>query len=137
MVPFYQTSKRDIVDLNKMRSNQRKTERHGVEAFVKVRGRSHEYVFRTRDLSSSGLFLYTKAVRKYPFAVGDELECELYDYNQHIVCRVEVVRVVQSSSEEAEDYPCGFGVKIINIKELSNKKLKSLINKVKENKVLY
>lgn len=120
-----------------MKSNQRKTVRHGVEAFVKVRGRSHEYVFRTRDLSSSGLFLYTKAVRKYPFAVGDELECELYDYNQHIVCRVQVVRIVQPDSEEADVYPCGFGVKIVGIKELSNKKLRTLISKVKEDKVLY
>ena len=57
----------------------RGAERVKVDAFVKVVGADREYVFRTRDLSKDGLFLYTKVAHAYPFKPGSRLDLELYD----------------------------------------------------------
>lgn len=98
-----------------------------MDAFVKVGGTDREYVFRTRDLSRSGLFLYTKVGHIYPFRVGSTLQLELYDYDQFVTCKVVVVRVVQSGSTEAERYPTGFGVRIIEMDEPSRARLTAMI----------
>ncbi len=55
-------------------SQRRHHERVAIDAFVRVRGAKREFVFRTRDLSRAGLFLYTKVGHLYPFQVGEELE---------------------------------------------------------------
>ena len=96
--------------------NARKNERVKVDAFVKVNGgNDREYVFRTRDLSAGGLFLYTKVTHIYPIKVGSKLTLELYDFDEYITCTVVVMRVVEPDSAESEDYPTGFGVKIIDL----------------------
>ena len=59
------------------RSHERSAERVRVDAFVKVHGADgQDLVFRTRDLSSTGLFLYTKVARAYPFKVGSTLSLD-------------------------------------------------------------
>ncbi len=70
-------------------------------------GNDREYVFRTRDLSDAGLFLYTKVTHIYPIKVGSRLTLELYDYDDSISCTVAVVRVVEPASTESEEYPTG------------------------------
>jgi len=95
--------------------NKRQAERVKVDAFVKVSGADREFVFRTRDLSKSGLFLYTRVSHMYPFKVGSTLTLELYDYDRFLNCKVVVVRVVEPGSAEEDRYPAGFGVRIIDI----------------------
>ncbi len=110
--------------------NQREAKRVKVDAFVKVSGGNREFVFRTRDLSKNGLFLYTKVAHIYPFKVGSTLTLELYDYDDFVSCKVVVVRVVESSSAESDKYPTGFGVRIVRIDEGNRSLLDKLISRV-------
>lgn len=118
-------------------TNQRSAVRVRVEAFVKVEDETREYVFRTRDLSEGGLFLYTKVAHIYPFEVGSSLKLELYDYNEYVSCRVVVARVVAPTSTEAEEYPVGFGVRIVEISDEDRDKLKGILARATEADVLY
>ena len=111
---------------------ERSAERVRVDAFVKVHGADgQELVFRTRDLSEHGLFLYTKVARSYPFQIGSTLDLELYDYDEFVQCKVVVVRVVEPGTGEAETYPTGFGVKIVACTEPQKKKLAQMIDRIK------
>jgi hypothetical protein len=110
--------------------NTRDHQRVTVDAFVKVAGGDREYVFRTRDLSKSGLFLYTKVGHIYPFKVGSSLQLELYDYDQFVTCRVVVVRVVEAGSSESEKFPTGFGVRIVEIADADRARLTTLIERI-------
>jgi len=99
-----------------------------VEAFVKVSGADKEYVFRTRDLSKTGVFLYTRVAHIYPFKVGSTLTLELYDYDEFVQAKVVVVRIVEPNSAEADKYPTGFGVRIIEIDEAHRNKLHKMLS---------
>ena len=117
-------------------ARERTAERVRVDAFVKVHGADgQELVFRTRDLSAQGLFLYTKVARSYPFKVGSTLALELYDFDQHVVCKVVVVRVVDPGSPENDRFPTGFGVRIVECDEPSRCTLASMIERVKAGEV--
>lgn len=108
----------------------RSSERVSVEAFVIAHGeRGEELVFRTRDLSEQGLFLYTKVARAYPFKVGSTLELELYDFDESFACKVVVVRVVEPGSAESSRYPTGFGVRIVECDADARSKLGALIRR--------
>lgn len=107
--------------------NTRAAPRVKVEAFVKVSGGDKEYVFRTRDLSANGLFLYTRVAHIYPFRVGSTLTLELYDYDEFVTAKVVVVRVVEPNSAEADRYPTGFGVRIIDISDADRAKLEAML----------
>jgi hypothetical protein len=107
----------------------REAQRVKVEAFVKVSGGDREFVFRTRDLSKKGLFLYTRVGHIYPFKVGSTLTLELYDYDQFVTCKVVVVRVVESGSAEADRYPTGFGVRIIELDDGNKSLLYGMIDR--------
>ena len=115
-----------------MTQSNRSAERVSVDAFVIVRGeRGEELVFRTRDLSEQGLFLYTKVARVYPFVVGTTLDVELYDFDDSLECKVVVVRVVEQGSAEAGQYPTGFGVRIVDLEPGSAQKLDGLIKRAR------
>lgn len=115
---------------------ERSAERVQVDAFVKVSGADgQELVFRTRDLSEHGLFLYTRVARAYPIKVGSTLQLELYDFDQHVVCKVVVVRVVESGSAESDKFPTGFGVKIVEGDEATRASLRSMISRIKSGEV--
>jgi len=117
--------------------NQRAAPRVQVEAFVKVDHESEEWVLRTRDLSETGLFLYTKVAHVYPFGVGASLQIELYDYNTFVSCRVVIARVVKTDSEEAGQYPVGFGVRIVDISSENRERLKDILSRVEQGENLY
>jgi hypothetical protein len=119
-----------------MSERERAAERVRVDAFVIVRGADgQELVFRTRDLSEQGLFLYTKVARIYPFVIGSTMEVEVYDYDQHVRCKVVVVRVVESGSVESGTFPTGFGVRILELDEPSRATLTAMIARVKAGEV--
>jgi hypothetical protein len=104
--------------------------RVAVDAFVRVLGPEfggREYVFRTRDLSQGGLFLYTRVGHLYPFRVGAALSVELYDFDRAVDFRAVVVRVVEPGGPEAERFPMGFGVKIVEIDDANRKRLEELL----------
>jgi PilZ domain len=112
--------------------NARAAERVKVEAFVKVSGGDHqEYVFRTRDLSTGGLFLYTRVAHVYPFKIGSTLMLELYDYDESVTCKVVVVRVVEHGSAESDRYPTGFGVRIVDCDSTNRARLDALLDRAK------
>lgn len=117
-------------------TRERAAERVRVDAFVKVAGADgQELVFRTRDLSEHGLFLYTRVARAYPFKVGSTLSLELYDYDQHVSCKVVVVRVVEPGSDESQQFPTGFGVRIIELPDPSRATLDQMIGRIKSGAV--
>jgi hypothetical protein len=119
-------------------AQKRDAERVNVEAFVKITGAGdQEFVFRTRDLSLNGVFLYTRVSHIYPFKVGSTLQLELYDYDEFVSCKVVVVRVVEPGSAESDHYPTGFGVRIIEIPEQSRIHLSAMIARIKQNGALY
>lgn len=107
----------------------RKAARVAVDAFVKISGSDGEFVFRTRDLSESGLFLYTRVAHTYPFRVGSTLQLELYDFDEHVTCDVVVVRVVQPGSTEAKSFPTGFGVRISRMEDADRDRLRDMIER--------
>jgi c-di-GMP-binding flagellar brake protein YcgR len=115
----------------------RREPRVAVDAFVKIAGQEREFVFRTRDLSKGGLFLYTKVGHVYPFKVGSTLALELYDYDRFVNCKVVVVRVVQQDSPEAGRYPTGFGVRIVEIDETSRQHLDEMLARIERDGAAY
>ena len=111
---------------------ERSAERVRVDAFVKVHGADgQELVFRTRDLSEHGLFLYTKVARSYPFKVGSTLELELYDYDEAVTCKVVVARVVAPGTSESGTYPTGFGVRLFECDANARARLDQMIRRIK------
>jgi hypothetical protein len=117
-------------------SQERSAERVRVDAFVKVSGADgQELVFRTRDLSAHGLFLYTRVARSYPFRIGSTLDLELFDYDRSVSVKVVIVRVVAPGSDEAQSYPTGFGVRIIEATEQTRGELARMIERVKSGAV--
>ncbi len=95
----------------------RSAKRVKIDAFVKVGGPDHEFVFRTRDVSKTGLFLYTKVAHVYPFKIGSTLRLELYDHEGSVTCNCVVARVVEPGSAESDHYPTGFGLRILDVAE--------------------
>jgi len=112
-------------------TRERAAERVRVDAFVIVHSGGQELVFRTRDLSEQGLFLYTKVARAYPFKVGSTLAIEVYDVDQAVSANVVVVRVVESGSAESDTFPTGFGVRIVEASAESRAALATMISRVK------
>jgi hypothetical protein len=115
--------------------------RVAVDAFVKAmsspKESDSEYVFRTRDLSMGGLFLYTRVGHLYPFYVGAPLLIELYDFDHAVEFKAVVVRIVQPGSPEAERFPSGFGVKIVEIDDANRRGLVSLIERAQKGDPIY
>jgi len=108
-------------------SERRQEPRVSIDAFVRAGGSGREYVFRTRDVSTGGLFLFTRVGHIYPFKIGDSLRIELYDYDQFVVCKAVVVRVVRDGTPEAGRFPLGFGVRIVDIASDDRTRLQDMI----------
>jgi hypothetical protein len=117
--------------------SKREHERIAVDAFVKIAGHQREFVFRTRDLSRNGLFLYTKVGHLYPFRVGSELDIELYDFDGSVQLSAVVARIVEPGSPEARRYPLGFGVRITRIAEEDIKRWEDLMARAARGENLY
>ena len=103
--------------------------RVAVDAFVRILGAEdgREFVFRVRDLSSGGMFLYTRVGHLYPFKQGTPLSIALYDFDHAVEFRATIVRVVEPGSPEAERFPAGFGVRIIEMDETNRQRLEELL----------
>jgi hypothetical protein len=67
--------------------------------------------------------------------VGSTLQLELYDYDQHVRCRVVVVRIVEPGSAESDTFPTGFGVKIVDLTEPARRAIATMIERVKSGEV--
>ncbi len=119
-------------------SDKRDQPRVRVEAFVKVLGAGpREYVFRTRDVSKNGLFLYTKVGHIYPIKKGTELQIEIYDYDRPIIARGVVARVVQAGDGEPSEYSSGFGVRILEMDETSQDHLDAFVDRAGKGEIPY
>ena len=114
-----------------MSETPRDGERVQLDAFVRAAAGDTELVFRVRDLSRSGLFLYTRVARSYPFRAGSTLQIELFDFDQTISLNVVIARVVEPGSPESEVSPTGFGVRIVDPDEPTRLLLEALIERVK------
>ena len=115
-----------------MSTDQRQHARVTIDAFVKVAGADRQYVFRTRDVSLGGLFLYTRVGHIYPFKVGNVLEIELYDYDRFMAGRAVVVRVVRDGTGEAERFPLGFGVRFVDLDPDGKRILNEMIDRARQ-----
>ncbi|MEZ4366341.1 MAG: PilZ domain-containing protein [Kofleriaceae bacterium] len=113
-----------------MAANARSATRVTVEAFVIVRAAETgdaELVFRTRDLSATGLFLYTRVARTYPLRIGSTLAIEFHDEAASFRCTGVVARVVEAGSAEADRFPTGFGVRIVGAEPDDRARLDGLL----------
>jgi c-di-GMP-binding flagellar brake protein YcgR len=115
----------------------REQPRVSIDAFVKISTEEREYVFRTRDVSITGLFLYTRVGHLYPFKVGATLQIELYDYDQFVACKAVIVRVVSDGTGEAERYPLGFGVRIVDIAPEARDRLAAMLSRAAQGQQPY
>jgi hypothetical protein len=98
-----------------------------LDAFVRVAGADRDYAFRTRDLSESGLFLYTRVGHLYPFVVGSVLDIELHYGANVLTLRGHVVRLVGAGTlQEAHD-AVGFGVRLDEPDEPTKVALEALV----------
>ena len=113
-------------------SDKRQHARVAIDAFVKVSGGEREYVFRTRDVSQGGLFLYTRIGHLYPFKVGNVLTVELYDYDHFVAARGVIVRVVRDGTPEAERYPLGFGLRFVEISTEDREALLGMLERARK-----
>ena len=119
-------------------SSQRAVERVAVEAFVIVIGeRAEEWVFRTRDVSEQGLFLFTRVARTYPLRLGQTVQLELHDYAEPLRLRAIVARIVESGSTESHGYPTGLGLRIVDADSLTRDRLRSLVTNAKRDGAPY
>jgi hypothetical protein len=102
-----------------------------LDAFVRISSDEHdrEYVFRTRDLSPTGLFLYTRVGHLYPIQVDSTLQVELHDFDHAVSFKALVVRVTDEGSTESEHYPIGFGLRIVEISKEHETRLTELIRR--------
>jgi hypothetical protein len=115
-------------------TGQRAVERVRIDAFVKIAGEisggeAQELVFRTRDLSEQGLFLYTAVAQAYPIKVGTTLDLDLQAGETQVRCKVVVVRVVAPGSDESASFPTGFGVKIVELSDEARTEIQRLIRR--------
>ena len=110
-------------------SEKRQHARVTIDAFVRIAGADRSYVFRTRDVSQGGLFLYTRVGHLYPFKVGHVLSIELYDYDRFIVAKAVVVRIVRDQTTEAERFPLGFGVRFVEMSPEDRQALHAMIER--------
>jgi c-di-GMP-binding flagellar brake protein YcgR len=111
--------------------NSREAPRVAVEAFVKADSDDgKEYNFRTRDLSTSGVFLYSRISHAYPFKVGSRLQLELVHDDLQVRCAVVVVRIVEQGSQESKTYPTGFGVRIVEIDEEARGRIDAMVKRL-------
>jgi PilZ domain len=106
-------------------------ERVGLDAFVRAGSDGHEVMLRTRDLSRSGLFLYTRVAHSYPFRVGTTLALELFDHDRALHLTGVVARVVEPGSPESDRFPTGFGVRFANLDAPALDALDVLIERVR------
>ena len=107
----------------------REQPRVSIDAFVKIASEDREYVFRTRDVSMTGFFLFTRVGHIYPFKIGATLRVELYDYDQFVECKAVIVRVVREGSPESEKYPLGFGLRIVDISAEAKTRLDGMLKR--------
>jgi hypothetical protein len=108
-------------------TGERAAERVRLDAFVKIHADAEELVFKTRDLSEQGVFLYSALAQAYPIRVGTTLSLDL----EEISCKAVVVRVVEPGSVEAQSFPTGFAVRITEIDELARGQLRALVKRAK------
>src|SRR5690349_7990419 len=105
--------------------NTREHQRVVIDALVKIAGSAgNEQPFRTRDISLSGLFLYTRLGQLYDFKVGSTLDIELLDGDRGIHAKVVVVRIV---SQESSEQP-GFACKIVGLSDSDRSALSTLLS---------
>jgi len=112
--------------------DKRQHARVSIDAFVRVEGADRTYVFRTRDVSLGGLFLYTRVGHIYPFKVGNVVTVELYDYDRFARSRAVVVRIVREGTPEAERYPLGFGLRFLEMGADDKAVLETMIERAKQ-----
>ena len=120
-----------------MGAERREQPRVSIDAFVKVAAEDREYVFRTRDVSLTGFFLFTRVGHIYPFKVGATLRVELYDYDQFVECKAVIVRVVRETTPEAEKYPLGFGLRIVEMTPDAKTRLDGMIARAQKGQPPY
>jgi len=111
--------------------------RVSIDAFVKIASEDREYVFRTRDVSLTGFFLYTRVGHIYPFKIGAQLRVELYDYDQFVECKAVIVRVVREGTPESEKYPLGFGLRIADISPEAKLRLDGMLKRAQSGQQPY
>jgi len=103
--------------------------RSPIDVFVRVVGADRDYAFRTRDLSTGGLFLYTRVGHLYPFKIGGTLTLELLDGDRVITLPGEVIRSVRAGTAEAEQYPAGFAVRFSPLTAEETQALEDLLDR--------
>lgn len=112
-------------------SSGRNAERVTLDAMVLVRSVVTDRVFRTRDVSATGCFIFTKVTTGAPFEVGQAVELQLTGNldgrNVAIRCQGEIARAVEPGTAEADAFPTGLGVRITSCAASDRAQLERLV----------
>jgi ubiquinone biosynthesis protein len=109
-------------------ADRRGARRLDVDALVEGTRAGRRYLFRTRDLSTSGLYIYTPIGHVYPFAVGEELAVELRHRDTTLRCQVIIARVIVEGTDEAYRFPPGFGCRFVHLDDAARATLERLLD---------
>ncbi|MEZ4364878.1 MAG: PilZ domain-containing protein [Kofleriaceae bacterium] len=95
---------------------------------VMIRRGDDDLLYRSRDLSATGLFLWSPHGDVRTAAVGEQLELLVHAMARPVRCRGEVARVVEPGSPEWASYPTGMGVRIVACAEADRAALDALLS---------
>ena len=105
-----------VAAMSQPQNSGRSAERVALNSMVLVRTESTDRVFRTRDLSATGCFIFTKVTGGAPFEIGEAVELQLTGTIDgspvSLRCSGEIARTVEPGTSEAETFPTGLGVRI-------------------------
>ncbi len=112
-------------------SSGRTAERVSIDSMVLVRSVAADRVFRTRDVSTTGCFIFTKVTNGAPFEVGQAVELQLTGSldgrGVSIRCQGAIARAVEPGSAEAQAFPTGLGVRITSCDAADRVQLERLL----------
>jgi len=121
--------------MSQSQNSGRRAARVTVDSMVLVRSVSTDRVFRTRDLSVTGAFIFTKFT-SHPgggnaFEVGQTVELQLTGSLDgrpvSVRCTGEIARAVEPGTNEASAFPTGLGGRITSCDPANRDQLERLL----------
>ena len=117
--------------MSQAQNSGRSAERVALDSMVLVRSVSTDRVFRTRDLSTTGCFIFTKVTGGVAFEIGQAVELQLTGTIDgravSVRCSGEIARSVEPGTSEAQKFPTGLGVRITSCDPANRDQLERLL----------
>lgn len=90
----------------------RAAERFRLDSIAIVRG-SGGQVFRTRDLSELGVFLFSRSAPLFPLVPGHTFDLDVFGRTLAVRCRAVIARIAVPGGREEASHPHGFAARLL------------------------